>query len=263
MATSRLKQRGGAAGGGGTGGQHLEAKPVTSPVSARATEPRKPEAVLELRRGARFGSGAGPDWRQRRDSQSATKTLRSRGWARVATEGAAVAAGAEGEPVVRGGCSTTRTSRAHDPGEAERDGVLERVQHRELGCKLTQLITARHEAKRGRGAPKRRAENALRAKGRGDDRCSKQRSARAKPPGHQSGEPPWAAVAKRRAGEATGSQERRDRTGQVHGRRQAGRQAQEESPQRGLDVQVQIGQEFRHGSAGSVFAVQCVSISPV
>ena len=31
------------------------AKPVTSPESARATEPRKPEAVLELRRGAAPG----------------------------------------------------------------------------------------------------------------------------------------------------------------------------------------------------------------
>ena len=48
--------------GGGTGGQLLVAKPVTSPDSARATEPRKPEATLELRRGARgsrLGSGAG------------------------------------------------------------------------------------------------------------------------------------------------------------------------------------------------------------
>ena len=38
------------------------AKPVTSPDSARATEPRRPEATLELRRGARgarFGRGAG------------------------------------------------------------------------------------------------------------------------------------------------------------------------------------------------------------
>ena len=35
------------------------AKPVTSPDSARATDPRKPEATLELRRGARLGSGAG------------------------------------------------------------------------------------------------------------------------------------------------------------------------------------------------------------
>ena len=38
------------------------AKPVTSPDSARATGPRKPEATLELRRdarGARFGKGAG------------------------------------------------------------------------------------------------------------------------------------------------------------------------------------------------------------
>ena len=48
--------------GGGTGGQLLVAKPVTIPDSARATEPRRPEATLELRRGsrgARLGSGAG------------------------------------------------------------------------------------------------------------------------------------------------------------------------------------------------------------
>ena len=44
---------------GGTGGQLLTAKPVTSPDSARATEPRVMEATLELRLGARFGSGAG------------------------------------------------------------------------------------------------------------------------------------------------------------------------------------------------------------
>ena len=63
------RQRGGrerhvrdAAGEAGLGGQHLVAKPVTSPDSARATEPRRPEAALELRRGARgarFGRGAG------------------------------------------------------------------------------------------------------------------------------------------------------------------------------------------------------------
>ena len=40
----------------------MVAKPVTSPDSARATEPRRWEATLELRRGARgarFGRGAG------------------------------------------------------------------------------------------------------------------------------------------------------------------------------------------------------------
>ena len=85
-----------------------------------------------------------------------------------------------------------QTSGAHDPGKAERDVVLKRGQHRELSCKLTQLITTRHEAKRGRGAPKREAGNALRAKGRGDGRCSEERSTKAKPLGHQNGEPPWA-----------------------------------------------------------------------
>ena len=97
--------------GGGTGGQHLVAKPVTSPVSARATEPRKPEAVLELRRGARgarLGSGAGERERVRarleadvrvaeRNKDAATSWL-----GEVATEGAAAAAGAEGEPAVGG-----------------------------------------------------------------------------------------------------------------------------------------------------------------
>ena len=50
---------------GGTGGQLLTAKPVTSPDSARATEPRATVATLELRLGARFGSGAGERERER------------------------------------------------------------------------------------------------------------------------------------------------------------------------------------------------------
>ena len=51
---------------GGTGGQLLTAKPVTSPDSARATEPRGATvATLELRHGARFGSGAGERERER------------------------------------------------------------------------------------------------------------------------------------------------------------------------------------------------------
>ena len=49
---------------GGTGGQLLTARPVTSPDSARATEPRM-EATLRLRLGARFGSGAGERERER------------------------------------------------------------------------------------------------------------------------------------------------------------------------------------------------------
>ena len=51
---------------GGTDGQLLTAKPVTSPDSARATEPRGATvATLELRLGARFGSGAGERERER------------------------------------------------------------------------------------------------------------------------------------------------------------------------------------------------------
>ena len=64
----------------------------------------------------------------------------------------------------------------------------------------------------------RRAKNALRAKGRGDGRCSEQRNTKAKPLVHQNGEPPRAAGAERRAGEATGSQEK-ERWGQRRTRR--------------------------------------------
>ena len=60
--------------GGGTGGQLLVAKPVTSPDSA--TEPRRPEATLELRRGARgarLGSGAGERERVRVRGEAALR----------------------------------------------------------------------------------------------------------------------------------------------------------------------------------------------
>ena len=86
MAASRLRQRGererrgkGAAEeAGGTGGQLLVAKPVTSPDSARATDPRKPEATLELRRGARLGSGAGERERVRVRGEAALRDAERR-----------------------------------------------------------------------------------------------------------------------------------------------------------------------------------------
>ena len=95
------------------------------------------------------------------------------------------------------------------------------------------------------------AENALRAKGRGDGRCSEQRDTKAKPLGHQSGEPPWAAVAgaQSRRGNwelrerETGTTSHQKTTGQAHRRRQPGSQAQEESPRQGLDVQIQVSRE--------------------
>ena len=78
--------------GGGTGGQLLVAKPVTSPDSARATEPRRPEATLELRRGARgarLGSGAGERERVRvrgdaalRDAERSREAA-TRDWAKA------------------------------------------------------------------------------------------------------------------------------------------------------------------------------------
>ena len=82
-AATQLRQRGererrvkGAAGEAGPVGQLLVAKPVTSPDSARATEPRRPEATLELRRGARgarLGSGAGERERVRVRGEAALR----------------------------------------------------------------------------------------------------------------------------------------------------------------------------------------------
>ena len=88
------------------------AKPVTSPDSARATEPRRPEATLELRRGARgarFGRGAGERERVRvrgeealsdaeRNREAATSRLGE--GAGADTAGTAGAAGTRGEPEV-------------------------------------------------------------------------------------------------------------------------------------------------------------------
>ena len=97
--------------GGGIGGQLLVAKPVTSPDSARATEPRKPEATLELRRGARgarLGSGAGERERVRvrgevaqRDAERNKEAATSRLGEGAAADAAATvgAAGTRGEPV--------------------------------------------------------------------------------------------------------------------------------------------------------------------
>ena len=65
-------------------------------------------------------------------------------------------------------------------------------------------------------------------------------------------------MAERRAGEATGSQERGDRDNDAPedhgpGTREAagGETGAGRGPRRGLDVQVQVGREFRHGPAGA------------
>ena len=122
----------------------------------------------------------------------------------------------------------------------------------------------------GRGATKRRGEAVCvkesvpfvigvgrRLRGTGGLRCSEQRDTKAQPLGHQGGKPPWAAVAN--AQSRRGNQERRwtgtathqKTTGQTHERQQTENQAQEEGPQRGLDVQIQVGREICHGPAGA------------
>ena len=40
-------------------------------------------------------------------------------------------------------------------------------------------------------------------------------------------------------------------TGQAHGRQQAGNQAREQGPRRGLGIQIQVGRERCHGPAGA------------
>ena len=85
------------------------AKPVTSPDSARATEPRRLEATLELRRGARgarFGKGAGERERVRvRGEEALRDAERNReaatSWLGVgAAAGTAAAGGTTGARVV-------------------------------------------------------------------------------------------------------------------------------------------------------------------
>ena len=107
-----------------------------------------------------------------------------------------------------------------------RDGVPKRSQHRELSCKLAQLIATGHEAGGGAEHQREGAKNALRAKGKGDGRSSGQRDTKAQPLGHQSGEPPWAAVAnaqsrrgnQKHRGPRTGTATHQKTTGQTHGR---------------------------------------------
>ena len=109
MAASRLKQRG-ERGRRGTGAAE-EAGLVGNTWCARATEPRKPEATLELRRGARLGNGAGERERVRVRGEAAVMDAeRSReaatSWlGEGATGGAAdgaLKAGAESEPASGG-----------------------------------------------------------------------------------------------------------------------------------------------------------------
>ena len=198
------------------------AKPVTSPDSARATEPSKPEAVLELRRGARLGSGAGERERERaREEADVRVAVRNKdaatSWLGEGTaEGAAEAAGAVGEPAAGRGCGPTRASGAHDPGEAERDGVLERSQHRKLSRKLTQLIATGHEADGARSTKEKGKK--MRCEPRAEETAGAVSREAPKPS-------PWSTRMVslhgrlwRRAGEATGSQEK-ERRRQRHTRR--------------------------------------------
>ena len=123
---------------------------MTSQDSARATEPRATETVLELRLGARFGSGMGERDRERALEEAAVATAArteavAASWpdsslrdVEDAAGGAVVAAEAARRPAAAGA--------TQDPGDADRNGVLELGNHGELGCKPTQVFTARHGA---------------------------------------------------------------------------------------------------------------------
>ena len=96
-------------------------------------------------------------------------------------------------------------SAAQDPGDADRNGVLELGKHGELGCKPAQVITARHGATRS---------TAKGAKREGGSCADKDRDARAKAPGA----PEWQA-----ARAMTGAQEGQDSQSQENGLDQSAR----------------------------------------
>ena len=191
-----------AAGEAGPVGNSWWPSPVTSPDSARATEPRRPEATLELRRGARgarLGSGAGERERVRvrgeaalrdaeRNKEAATSWLGE--GAAADTAAAAGTAGARGEPASGG---TAARPGLAGPMTLERPTAIESSsagQHRELGRKLAKLITAGHEAAESTNRQRERARNALWAKSNESCKCNGQRSAETQPLGHQNGKPP-------------------------------------------------------------------------
>ena len=99
-------------------------------------------------------------------------------------------------------------SAAQDPGDADRNGVLELGKRGELGCKPAQVITARHGATKSTAKGTKEGETALTKR---ETDAVRQGAPRAKPLGCQSGKPPGAAM--------TGTPEGQDSQSRENGQR--------------------------------------------
>ena len=178
---------------GGTGGQLLTAKPVTGPDSARATNPRETETVLELRLGARFGSGTGERDQERALEEAAVVTA-ARGRAVAASwldssrkdvedaaGGAVVAAKAACEPAAVPALPPRTLEMPTAPESSSSASTVSWAASRRRSSPrdmVTQKARQRAPKKRGSCADKDRS------------RCSEKGSARTKPLGRQRGKLP-------------------------------------------------------------------------
>ena len=126
-------------------------------------------------------------------------------------------------------------SAAQDPGDADRNGVLELGKH---GCKPAQVIAARH------GATKSTAKG---TKEEGN-RCCETGSARAKPLGRRSGKPPRAAM--------TGAQEGQDSQSQENG---LGPERAKKTQERAREKQRPESQVEGKGPAGGLMSMSKIA----
>ena len=160
---------------------------MTSPDSARATDPRATETVLELRLGARFGSGTGERDRERALEEAAVVAAARQGRCSLVAGQLPKGRGGRNRGRCRrcGGCvrASGGASAAQDPGDPDRNGVLELGQHGELRCKPAQVITARHDATKSTAKGTKIGGGRCAEKDR--NRCCETGSARARTHGRQ------------------------------------------------------------------------------
>ena len=125
---------------------------------------------------------------------------------------------------------------------------------RVLGCKPTQVITARHDATKSTAKGTKEGEAALTER----NRCCETGSARAKPLGRQSGKPPGAATTGAQEGQDSQSQENGPRPERAkktqeraHERQKPESQVEGKSPRRGPDAHAQDSRWVRHRPTGA------------
>ena len=165
--------------------------------------------MLELRLGARFGNGTGERDRERVLEEAAVVAA-----ARGSHHGSLVAGQLPKGRGRRnrwrcsgcGGCvrASGGASAAQDPGDADRNGVLELGKRGELGCKPAQVITARHGATKSTAKGTKEGEAALTKR---ETDAVRQGAPGPSPWARQSGKPPGAAMSGAQEGQDSQSQE--------------------------------------------------------